>query len=147
MSNPNPYGVPHPAPPSYPTGYRYPPGAPYPYGGYPAPGYVPAPTAGYPAPQRYPVAPADGVPRYHITLRRHTGLMMWWFNQTHTFTGTIEECEREYRSAQNHNLLVGWWSLASLLLWNWVSLLGNQHRMAYLRRLAAESAQSASTRP
>ena len=129
------YGCP---PPGYP-----PPHTAYPQGGYPPHGYFPAP-AGYAAPQQYPTRPAapGDVRRFRMTLRRHTGLMVLFLNQRYSFTGTLEECEQAYRLAQTHNLLGGWWSVASLVVWNWVCLLGNHNQIQQVRRLRAGPAPS-----
>jgi len=168
MSHPRPQGVPaaapppgYPAPPVYPGGHLPPSGyVPQDYSapptGYPAPhgysvpqGYA-APPAGYPVPPRYPSAPTGGHPapheyaiahgarRFHVVLRKHTGLIVMGINQAYRFTGTFEECQRAYRAAQMHNLLAGWWGVASLLVWNWVTMLRNENAMRDLRRLAAQ---------
>ena len=153
MSHPYPHGMPNPAWPGYhgergypPPGYPMP-GTPYPQGGYPPHGYPPAP-AGYAVPQQYPPQPAtqDGVRRFRMTLRRHTGLVMFFLNQRYSFTGTLDECEQAYRFAQNHNLLGGWWSVASLLVWNWVCLLGNYNQMQQVRRLAGQPPSGSTVR-
>ena len=168
MSHPRPQGVPTATPPpgypvpaahpggylppsgsvprvysAEPTGYAVPPGysAPQEYAvppaGYPLlPGYPSTPAGGYPAPHGY--ATADGAQRFHVVLRKHTGLVVIGINQAYRFTGTFEECERAYRAAQTHNLLAGWWGVASLLVWNWVAILRNEAAMRDLRRLAAQ---------
>ncbi|MBV8346736.1 MAG: hypothetical protein JOZ49_04105 [Mycolicibacterium sp.] len=154
MSHPRPQGVPAPAPP---PGYPAP--AVYPGGHLPPSGSVPhaysAPPAGYPAPHGYSApqgyaAPPAGYPvphecatphgarRFHIVLRKHTGLMVMWINHGYRFTGTFEECQRAYRAAQTHNLLAGWWGVVSLLVMNWVTMLLNWTAMRDLRRLAAQ---------
>ena len=135
MSHPRPQGVPAAAPP---PGYPAP--AVYPGGHLPPSGSVPqaysAPPAGYPAPHGY-VTPHGGR-RFHIVLRKHTGLVVIRINQAYRFTGTFEECRRAYRAAQLHNLLAGWWGVASLLVWNWVTIVRNETAMRDLRRLAAQ---------
>ncbi|KEP42284.1 hypothetical protein MKSMC1_25760 [Mycobacterium kansasii] len=60
-------------------------------------------------------------------------------NQTYTVTGTFAECEAALRGALVHNLLLGWWSLASLLIWNWVALVENHSARTTLRRQAAQA--------
>ena len=135
MSHPRPQSVPAAAPP---PGYPAP--AVYPGGHLPPSGSVPhaysAPPAGYPAPHEY--ATPHGARRFHIVLRKHTGLVVMGINQAYRFTGTFEECQRAYRAAQLHNLLAGWWGVASLLVWNWVTMLRNETAMRDLRRLAAQ---------
>ncbi|WKG06139.1 hypothetical protein [Mycolicibacterium sp. HK-90] len=83
------------------------------------------------APQ-YPPPPA--VPVFQVETMRHTGLLILWFNQTRTLTGTAEQCEAALTSAQLHNVCLGWWSILSLLFWNWLSLLHNAGVRAKLRK-------------
>jgi hypothetical protein len=50
---------------------------------------------------------------YHIRLIKHTGATIFWQQQRVAVTGTLQQCEAAYRSAQTHNLAAGWWSMAS----------------------------------
>jgi hypothetical protein len=43
------------------------------------------------------------------------------YNQRRTVTGAYAQCDAAINKAQQHNLLFGWWSIASLL-WNPISL-------------------------
>ncbi|WP_181447507.1 hypothetical protein [Mycolicibacterium vulneris] len=61
------------------------------------------------------------------------------FNQTYTVTGTFAQCEAALRNALLHNLLAGWWSVASVLIWNWVTLLENHSARKHLHRQAAQA--------
>ncbi len=88
----------------------------------------------YPAPPARPGSPA----LFRIRLRRHTGVLLVYLQQTYTVTGTFEQCEHAYREAQTYNLLAGWWSLGSLLVLNWVVLLSNKGAMSQLRRCAEQ---------
>ncbi|BBX65431.1 hypothetical protein MSAS_46050 [Mycobacterium saskatchewanense] len=45
--------------------------------------------------------------RFSIRLYNHTGAVILSHHQRYTFTGTLEQCEEEYRRAQTHNLLAG----------------------------------------
>ncbi|MUM27987.1 hypothetical protein [Mycolicibacterium sp. CBMA 295] len=97
------------------------------------------------AAQQYPPPPA--VPVFRISAMRHTGLLVLWFNQTRTVTGTLEQCEAELVSAQQHNLVLGWWSFLSILIMNWVALLHNRSARSTLRlRAVVVSVRSAPKR-
>ncbi|KHO21835.1 hypothetical protein [Mycolicibacterium setense] len=89
--------------------------------------------------QHYPAPPA--VPVFRVETMRHTGLLILWFNQTRTVTGTAEQCEAALTSAQRHNLVLGWWSFLSILFMNWLSLLHNAGARAKLRK-EVEQAQA-----
>lgn len=71
-----------------------------------------------------------------MRLHKHTGAVIMWRQSSFTCTGTLDQCEKAYRDAQKHNLLVGWWSLLSLLVLNWVTLLVNYSAIRQLRVLA-----------
>ncbi|OBJ82747.1 DUF2510 domain-containing protein [Mycobacterium asiaticum] len=77
---------------------------------------------------------------FYIGLLKHTGALILWFQQTVRFTGTLEQCERAYRDAQNHCLIAGWWSIASLLL-NPIALFHNRSAIRKLRNLAQQPQQ------
>ncbi|WP_156687320.1 DUF2510 domain-containing protein [Mycobacterium sp. Marseille-P9652] len=80
----------------------------------------------------------DPYRRFSVTLCKHTGAVILWHHQRYTFTGTLEQCEAEYRRAQTHCLLAGWWSLVSALVMNWVALISNFSAIRGVRRLAAQ---------
>ncbi|WP_051754231.1 hypothetical protein [Mycobacterium kansasii] len=112
-----------------------------PYPPAPQPAQVPPPwplhgvwPASYP-----PAPPAGNQRRFQVRIRKHTGLAILMLNQTYTVTGTFAECEAALRGALVHNLLLGWWSLASLLIWNWVALVENHSARTTLRRQAAQA--------
>ena len=67
----------------------------------------------------------DPYRRFHLRLCEHTGAVVFWQHRSYTFTGTLEQCEAAYRTAQLHNLWAGWWSVVSLLVMNWVALISN----------------------
>lgn len=56
---------------------------------------------------------------------KHTGMLILWTTQTQRHYGTFEQITQAYKSAQGHNLAAGWWSVASILFWNWFSLIRN----------------------
>jgi hypothetical protein len=131
---------PHPYPQPY--GYRQPTCYPHPVAAapaYPQPPQVPARWAAHPAPwSTYPTRYAAGDQRlFVVRVTKHTGLVMGWLSQRYTVTGTFAHCEAAIRQAQRYNLLAGWWSVASLLVWNWVALLENTSARTALRRQAA----------
>ncbi|OBG66745.1 hypothetical protein A9X05_08525 [Mycobacterium sp. E3298] len=82
-----------------------------------------------------------------MRVRKHTGAVILMFNQAYTVTGTLAQCEAALDNALLHNLLAGWWSLASVLVWNWVALLENHNARKHLRRQAAARAYTAPATP
>ena len=56
---------------------------------------------------------------------RHTGALIFWFNQRYVITGTYAQCDAALRSAQTHNFVFGWWSFLSILIMNWVAIINN----------------------
>ncbi|OBG68051.1 hypothetical protein A5703_11385 [Mycobacterium sp. E188] len=84
---------------------------------------------------------------YAVRIRKHTGAVVLMFNQAYTVTGTLAQCEAALDNALLHNLLAGWWSLASVLVWNWVALLENHNARKHLRRQAAARAYTAPATP
>jgi hypothetical protein len=59
--------------------------------------------------------------------------MVIWINQRRTTTGTYAQCSAAIEAAQQHCMLLGWWSIASLL-WNPISLSENASARRALRR-------------
>ena len=45
----------------------------------------------------------------------------------------------EYDKAQQHNLLFGWWSIASILFFNWFALISNSRAAGQLRKIARKT--------
>ncbi len=78
----------------------------------------------------------DPYRRFSVRLCKHTGAVILWHHQRYTFTGTLDQCESEYRRAQTHCALAGWWSLVSVLVMNWVALISNFAAIRQVRRLA-----------
>ena len=56
---------------------------------------------------------------------KHTGMLLAWSSRTERHYGTFEQISQAYKSAQVHNLAAGWWSVASILFWNWFALIRN----------------------
>jgi hypothetical protein len=65
-------------------------------------------------------------------------MVVLWHNRTYRVTGTLPQCEQAYRDAQIYNLTAGWWSLTSVLVMNWISLLQNAIAARKLRRLVQQ---------
>ncbi|WP_431240936.1 hypothetical protein ACQ86B_28855 (plasmid) [Mycolicibacterium aichiense] len=116
----------------------------------PAP-HHPSPWSNTPAPQAYPVPTpyrhgpqyaaaaryrTPGEPIFTVRLRKHTGLALTWLSQSYTVTGTFHQCEAAIKDAQLHNLAAGWWSVASIVLWNWIALGANANARKTLHRTA-----------
>ncbi|ORB32752.1 hypothetical protein, partial [Mycobacterium paraseoulense] len=88
----------------------------------------------------YPPPPPPGnQPLFRVRIRKHTGAVVLMFNQTYTVTGTFAQCEAALHDALVHNLLAGWWSVASILGWNWIALLENHTARRNLHRQAAQA--------
>lgn len=77
--------------------------------------------------------------QFSVRLIEHFGLGLLWSQRRYTVTGTLEQCERAYRSAQKFNLAAGWWSLTSALALNWIALISNRNAIRVVRRSAAQS--------
>ncbi|TRW76977.1 hypothetical protein FK535_27375 [Mycolicibacterium sp. 018/SC-01/001] len=89
----------------------------------------------------YPPPPA--VPLFEVTVMTHAGAVFFWFSQRRTVRGTYAQCEAAIRSAQNQNLLVGWWSVLSLLIFNWIALSHNSSERKRLHQQAQQAAEYA----
>lgn len=76
--------------------------------------------------QPHPVGAMPPEPVFQVRLIKHTGAALLWFNQRYTVTGSLAQCQAAVREAQHHNLAAGWWSIGSLLLWNWIALSTNR---------------------
>ncbi|WP_219811738.1 hypothetical protein, partial [Mycobacterium marinum] len=77
-------------------------------------------------------------PLFQVQVSRHTGLLVAYFTQSYTVTGTLDHCEAAIRDAQRHNLTMGWWSITSVLVMNWIALLDNRKARNTLRRQAGQ---------
>jgi hypothetical protein len=92
--------------------------------------YVPATHAPH-APRHEPV--------FQVRLMKHVGLAIAWYNRSYTVTGNYAQCQAAVTDAQHHNLAFGWWSIASVLLWNWIALATNASARKTLQRQAAQA--------
>ncbi len=91
----------------------------------------PNPYAGYPPPPEVPI--------FQVTTMSHIGALIVWFNQHRTVQGTYAQCDAALRSAQTQNLIVGWWSLLSILILNWVALIHNSQSRKKLNQDAQQA--------
>ncbi len=62
---------------------------------------------------------------YTARFIKHTGMLILWQQSTATSRGSFEQIAADYRSAQQHCLLAGWWSISSILAFNWYALIKN----------------------
>jgi len=84
-------------------------------------------------------AASTGAPQqYRLRVIRHMGLLLAWQQSTRQYAGTYEQCMAEYNKAQQHNLLFGWWSIASILFFNWFALVSNSRAAGQLRKIAGK---------
>lgn len=97
------------------------------------PPYPPAQPAATPPPR-----PPDE-PHFQVTVTKHTGAAIFWFNQRQTVSGSYLQCTAALSGAQGHNLLLGWWSVGSLL-WNPIALSANANSRKVLRQQAEQAA-------
>ncbi|BDN85371.1 hypothetical protein OSI55_11650 [Mycobacterium ulcerans] len=140
----------HPYTNAQPHHYPYPnPQHPHPYPYPQRPAYPPPPQVGYYPPHAaapwtpQPTAPSvlaasDHQPLFSVRVTKHTGLVVAFYQQSYTVSGTFAQCETALREAQQHNLVVGWWGVASLVLWNWIAITNNRSARKALHRAAAD---------
>jgi len=85
------------------------------------------------------VPPTGALQQYRLRVIRHAGMLLAWQQTTRLYTGTYEQCMAEYDKAQQHNLLFGWWSIASILFFNWFALISNSRAAGQLRKIAGNN--------
>lgn len=85
-------------------------------------------------PNGHAYPPPPQVPMFRVTTMSHIGALVFWYNQRRVVRGTYEQCDAALRSAQTQNFIVGWWSLLSILLLNWIALLHNSAARRQLKR-------------
>ncbi len=73
-------------------------------------------------------------PQYHLRLSKVTGLLIIAQNSTKVYTGTKDQLEVVYKNTLMHNLLLGWWSIFSIV-WNPLALYRNHQALQKLRTL------------
>lgn len=57
--------------------------------------------------QQYPTQLSALGPVFQVRPMKHTGMLIAWYNQRFTVTGTFDQCEAAIKSAQLHNLAAG----------------------------------------
>ncbi len=90
----------------------------------------------YGQPQGQPHGQAYGQPIFEASFVKHTGALILWQQNTTHYRGTFEQITEAYRKTQNHNYAAGWWSIASILVWNWVAIIGNSRRYKKVKQAA-----------
>lgn len=99
----------------------------------------------YPAQQQYPgqqygQQPGWGAPQgggvYQARFTRHTGMLLMWQQSRRTVSGSFEQVEQEYKAAQTHNLTAGWWSISSIIAFNWIAIFGNMYAFSKVKKAA-----------
>ncbi|MET9328846.1 hypothetical protein [Tsukamurella sp. NPDC003166] len=85
-------------------------------------------------PRHYPNPPQG--PVFQAKFRKHTGMIILAQWQDSYVTGSYADVRAAYRAAQTHNLLAGWWGLISLLVYNWIALIGNTSEMGRIKQQA-----------
>lgn len=75
-------------------------------------------------------------PIFEASFVKHTGALILWQQNTTHYRGTFEQITEAYRKTQNHNYAAGWWSIASILVWNWVAIIGNSRRYKKVKQAA-----------
>lgn len=94
---------------------------------------MPDPPGGSAVPPAPPTEPV-----FQVRVCKHTGAVLFWFNQRTTVTGTYAQCEAAISAANQHNLLFGWWSVGSLL-WNPIAMSVNSTARRVLRQQAGHA--------
>jgi hypothetical protein len=85
--------------------------------GYQQPGYQPHPGYQQQAYQQQAVVSAEFL--------KHTGALIWWQQSTVRVQGSFEDVTAAYKKAQLHCLTLGWWSISSVVAFNWIALISN----------------------
>jgi len=87
-----------------------------------------------------PEPPASsGNPRvYRVRLTTVSSYLIMTQQRHKIYTGTLEQLEAAARSAQTHNLLLGWWGIPFGLIWTPMALARNSKGMRQVRELAAQ---------
>jgi len=127
--SPQPTAAPQPpqyAAPQYPQPGQYPQGQQYPQQHQPYQQY----------PQQHPQPGQLPGGQLQASYIKHTGMLIWWQQSTTTHTGTFEELQQAYSRAQTHNLLAGWWSISSVVAFNWWAIFRNMYEYHKVKKAA-----------
>ncbi|WP_290851601.1 hypothetical protein [Gordonia sp. (in: high G+C Gram-positive bacteria)] len=100
-------------------------------------GNQPANVGPYGAPPPFAQQPPQGhSPVYTAVFRKQTGMVFLAQTTRVQTTGTYPEVRSAFWQAQTHCLLLGWWGVLSLLLYNWVSLGQNMSTVSRIKKEA-----------
>ena len=91
---------------------------------------------GYGAPP--PPASSGNTGLYRVRLTKVSSFIIMTQQKRTVYTGTLEQLEAAARSAQTHNLLLGWWGIPFGLIWTPMALARNAKAMRQVRELAAQ---------
>jgi hypothetical protein len=91
---------------------------------------------GYGAPE--PSASPGNARLYKVRLTKVSSYLIMTQQRHTVYTGTLEQLEAAARSAQTHNLLLGWWGIPFGLIWTPMALARNAKGMRQVRELAAQ---------
>ena len=73
--------------------------------------------------------------QYYANFAKHTGMLIMWQMSSRTYQGTYAQIEKAYRAAQLHCLMFGWWSVLSLVFFNWFTLIRNYRTFNKIKKL------------
>lgn len=77
-----------------------------------------------------------GEQQYKVETVRHTGVVVLWFAQDSTFTGTYAQCHARIMASLLHCLLLGWWGILSMVFFNPLAIVRNLLALSVLKREA-----------
>jgi hypothetical protein len=80
--------------------------------------------------------PQQGGPVFEASFLKHTGMLIAWQHRTIQYHGSFEEIQAAYKAAQVHCATAGWWSIASILFWNWYCLIRNAVTFGKIKKAA-----------
>ena len=67
---------------------------------------------------------------------KHTGMLLLWQQNTRHHRGTFDQITTQYKQAQLHCLLAGWWSISSVIFFNWFALGKNMYEYGKVKKAA-----------
>jgi hypothetical protein len=70
------------------------------------------------------------------TFVKHTGMLLLWQQNTRRYQGSFEQITAKYKQAQLHCLLAGWWSISSVIFFNWFALGKNMYEYGKVKKAA-----------
>jgi hypothetical protein len=88
-----------------------------------------------------------GEQQYKVETAKHTGMLVLYLNQQSAFTGTYEQCRAQIKRSLIHCVVLGWWSILSLVFFNWLAIAQNLAALKYLNREAETVRQHWAAQP